>query len=130
MKKRIFAILLAALFCVAVTGSAFAYSTSRTGTTSGGTSGLANTRAELSVGTSTASASTWSGAGSGATLRTSLIYYYTNHLSQSLSCSNAGGSSTTCTNSYNNGTSATSQHSVNGGSRWGNWSTSLSASAN
>lgn len=129
MKKRLFAIFMAALFCLAVTSSAFAQTAYRSGTTSGGSKGVANTRAELSVGTATATATTWSGAGSGATLRTSIIYYYLNNVSQNLSTSSAGSASAGCTNQYNRGTSATSQHSVTGGSSWGNWSTSLSASA-
>lgn len=121
-KKRVIALMI--VLVLSLSCAAFAGSASKTGTTSGGTSGILNCSASLTVdrdkGTATTSAA-------GGTINTSIIYYYTNSAGQEQASSSSGSNSATAGNSLSKGTRATSSHSVNGGSAWGSWSASLSA---
>ena len=63
-----------------------------------------------------------------AVIATSVVFYYMNSSGQKVAASSSGSASATVGNSTSQGRNATSQYSVNGGSNWGNWSCSLSAS--
>lgn len=131
MKRRILALVMALVLCSSMSLPAFAASNSSYGNTSGGTSGAGGvtTGATLTVNINTATAKTWAGTSDGITLNTAVIYYYTNSSGQTLATSGSGAGTAYAGNANMSGTRATSQHSVNGGTRWGSWSCGLSASA-
>ena len=109
--------------------------TSRTGTTSGGSAGTLNCTANLEVNVYYGTATTGlKNAGSvnpsSYSLATTIIYYYTNSNYQPAATSSSGTSSAAVANPGFTFTSnhGSSSHSVSGSS-WGSWSTSLSVGA-
>lgn len=129
MKRRIITSILAFAIVLSLSVTALASSDSRYGSTSGGTSGSTSTSALLSVNRDAATAKTSAGTSDGLSLATTVNFYFTNTNGQTQTSSNSGSTSVVAGTTNSKGLRATSQHSVNGGSRWGNWSCSLSASA-
>lgn len=129
MKHRILSVALALVLCICLSINVFAGSDSDSGLTTGGTSKIYSS-ASLSVNKNYGIATTSADVTSGITLATTIIYYYINGSGQTQTSSDSGTTSASAgTTYYNQGTRATSQHSVKGGSKYGNWSCSLSASA-
>lgn len=131
MKRRFLAFAASLVLCISLSTTVFAGTASQSGNTSGGYSGIATTSANLSANSNSGQATTGSGTSDGITCATSIIYYYLNSNGQT-QANSAGGSSSAmagCSGISGTGTKATSQHSVNGGARWGSWSCSLSTNA-
>lgn len=127
--KKIFSLTLALVFCMSVSMHAFAASASQPGSTSG-TSGTINTRASLSVSVHSATATTTAGTTDGVTLYTSVTFYYRDPNSGHILPSPAsGGGSATAGYPTRSGVNAKSQHTVDGGTRWGDWGCNLTAAA-
>ena len=132
MKRRFYAFAASLVLCISLSTTAFAGTASQSGNTSGGSSGITTTSANLSADSNSGQATTGSGTSDGITRATSIIYYYLNSNGQTQANSASGSSSALagCSGGISGtGTKATSQHSVNGGARWGSWSCSLSTSA-
>lgn len=128
MKKRIMAALATGVLCMSMSFGVFAGSAGDSGFTSPrGSSGSTSTYASLTVDKDRSIATTSAGTTDGITLATSTIFYYLNSNGQKVASSGSGTSRATAGNQTSKGTNATSQHNVTGGSRWGNWSCSLSA---
>lgn len=126
MAKRIISAVLAAAICLTFSMSAFAGSTSKSGTTTG-TSGTLNVWASLTVDPNSATATTTAGTTDGVSLTTYVTFTYIVP-STGLEHTNPtvrGTSSAYSATSTRSGYYATSQHKVEGGTRWGNWSTNL-----
>lgn len=123
------AVIATSVLCMSISFGVFAGSAGQSGTTTSGTDGAINTSASLSVDKDRSIATTSAGTSDGITLATSTIFYYLNSSGQKVASSGSGTSRATAGNQSSKGTNATSQHNVTGGSRWGNWSCSLSASA-
>lgn len=129
MKRRILVTVLTLILCMSLSVNVFAGSDSASGRTTGGSSKI-YVSASLSVNTNYATAKTSSDVTSGMTISTTIIYYYINGSGQEQASSDNGTTSAGAgTTYYNQGTRATSQHSVKGGSKYGSWSCSLAASA-
>lgn len=126
--KKLISILLVFALCMSLGFNAFAASTSQSGSTKpGGSGGILNVEATLYADKYTATAKTnVTNAASGYTVSTTIIYYFINQSFQSESVSKSGAGSVTVGNANQNGTRATSQHAVRGGSVWGSWSGNLS----
>lgn len=128
MKRRIWATVLALVLCMCLCVSAFASTATDSGTTSGGTAGRLEVTASLDVDKNRGIARTSVEGVSGITVTTSVVYYYISS-GHTLTSSSQGTTVASAGNSYSQGTRATSQHSVQGYSKWGSWSCSLDASA-
>lgn len=127
MKRRIWATVLALVLCMSLGVSAFATTATKTGSTSG-TKGMLYIKATLDVDKNRGIAETDVAVAEGVSVTTSIIYYYISN-GHTVTRSSQGTTSASAGNSYSQGSRATSQHSVRGGSFWGNWSCSLAASA-
>ena len=127
MKRKVLSLVFAILFCMAFSLQAFAVERSETGTTSSGSSGTLKTSASLTVTVDSASARTTAGSTDGVTLSTTVtLNYLTATTYQPVSKSGTGAGSAIVGCSERTGTGGSSSHYVNGGSRWGSWSASLS----
>ena len=126
MKKLVCAGLVICLMA-AMSLTVYAGSTTRTGTTSGGLYGTANTSAALNVTAYMASGTTSTyGTLTNITYGTTVTITYLNYLGHTESKSGSGTSSAgvSVTNAMNV-LSAVSQHTVNGGSYWGTWNCTI-----
>lgn len=128
MKKRIVAILVVLALCASLAVNVFARSAHDKGFTIGGDSGNLSCTGDLYVYADYGTAMTDCERPSAVTMATSIIYYYINSSGQLQASSGSGTTSAMAGGYMSNGTRATSQHSVNGGSLYGSWSCSLSAS--
>lgn len=133
MGRKVLSIFLVSFLVLSYGFNVKAGSASDSGWTSGGSGIYYGQRtvatASLSVNTNYAVASTGAGTTDGITLATSCNYYYTDSNGHILAVSGSGLSSVTVGAYNGKGVYATSQHSVNGGIKWGSWSCSLSAGA-
>ena len=125
MTKRILTLMGCVMLLLAFSVQAFAYA-SKSGSTSGGRNGVLNTTATLSVSSYTGQATTNTSASnpenvSYATTINCRYYNANNHVAyvSGSGTKSAGASASRIVD-------GTSQHSVNGGTYWGNWSCTLS----
>lgn len=128
MKKRIFTIIM--VFSLLCTMCISASAASKTGETAPmGTSGILTTSARLIISLIQAEALTTSGSDDLSILRTTVNYTYTNTMDQTATMSASGYSAAIVApdnmHIVQSQVSATSHHSVLGGSEWGNWYCSL-----
>ena len=112
MKRRILVTVLTLILCMSLSVNVFARNASESGRTTGGSSGVLTTYA-----------------GSGVTLSTTIIYYFTNASGHTQTSSSSGTTSASAGCVTSQGQKASSQHSVRGGTTWGSWSCSLSTTA-
>lgn len=129
MKKRMIALALALVICLSLCGNVFAATSVKSGVLTDETGKELKVFARLTVDRNTALATTEVEATDGFTVATTVILYFLNSdIQQEVAC--YSGTTTARTgNLRSSGFYATSQHSVNGGSKWGSWSCSLSESA-
>ena len=92
-------------------------------------SGVLTTYATLYADYDYGKATTSCGKGSGVTLSTTIIYYFTNASGHTQTSSSSGTTSASAGCVTSQGQKASSQHSVRGGTTWGSWSCSLSTTA-
>ena len=123
MKKRIISLILVIALMSAMCLSASA--ASRTDYTSGGSAGKLKVTATLNRYPLFATASTTPGITNEAVLTTTCRFHYTNQVGHTSTLTVTGSSTVTAQpNDIQNaasGISADSQHTVNGGTRWGSW---------
>lgn len=125
--KKMISILLVFALCMSFGFNAFAANKTGGGSTTGGSSGTINVTTSLVADANTARATTKTDRehSSGYTVSTVVNYYYKNTYGQGLISSNNGTTSAFIGNVYGTGYKAVSEHTVRGGSLWGNWSGSL-----
>lgn len=87
---------------------------------------MLNTSAYLSVDKNRAMAETTAGSTDRVTLLTTVTFKYTNSNNQVSTVSTKGAGYAYAGNQDGKGISGSSQHSVQGGTTWGNWSCNLS----
>ena len=129
MKRRILVAVLTLILCMSLSVNVFARNASESGRTTGGSSGVLTTYATLYADYDYGKATTSCGKGSGVTLSTTIIYYFTNASGHTQTSSSSGTTSASAGCVTSQGQKASSQHSVRGGTTWGSWSCSLSTTA-
>lgn len=132
MNKHVLSLVMIFVLLCTMSISVSAASASTVGETSGGTLGIAKTKAELNVYTDHATATTWSGQAQGIILKTELTYFYYNANYQTSRLYATGSSTATAypgpipnVPSAIKGESVHRVYCPNG--EWGSWTSNLSA---
>lgn len=129
MKKRISALVLACAMCLTLCATAFAGSTSKSGSCTGVTGAKLITSATLDVNKDRGYATTSSTFVPDVIYHTTVNFYYFDSASHLVSTSGSGDTSASAGIISSKGQSATSEHTVDGGQTWGFWRCSLEANA-